>query len=1047
MIPRCVRLQGFLSYKEEQVITFDNANLWMLTGMNGSGKSSIFDAVTYALFGRHRGGGQQADELINKDSDGLVVEFEFLLDGKAYRARRTLKRNNRGGVSATQQIWWYRPGANGHGEWLAVEGTKQRREYDAWIAEHLGLNYETFTSSVLLLQGQAEKLLNSGPKDRFAVLAGIVDLERYEQLHRLADDRRKEIESQVKVLRERLQALPEILPLELVEAESRIAAAQCACQQAEDEVERLHQLASLALQWTDLQERLTEVRRRWHEAQRLLADAATIERDLQRWHELRAVLPHIKAVVTPRGQLRASEDKSRELTHHVDKMAKQVRELEQALDRTRRKRDDLHQRIANEETRHRELAVQLRRISVEMEKLKEFELQQRELNRVHHALSRLPGNPEEAVRQARLACDELTVLAQAVFLLERLHRQREELRHACREQQESAQALLEVQVRGKQLAEETEPLKTRLQEASAARQQADQRAARTQALLDQARASLEELNKLEGAKICRACGQELTARHLQQEQHHRRNHLAQAEQQARQANAEQRAALEQEETLGRQLADLERRLQEAREEYRERKARADQASREVTRLQHECNRTYRELPDLFQARVSAATPPEWLKTEYPSAEELTLLSQQAGTLAAARQRLQEAEQNLRAWNDWKAQETSLKQNLARLQTDLSAEPNAVRTEFVRLESEEQALEKSLSERRREKEETQKELDRLDRERDRVRQELTKIEGQLALEEANRRHWRQTQEAALRLLPEDWRQRAERAGISELYNWEGEFAELEKRHTEERGRQLQEARHNLQRLQHDCDELERRQEQFPAEARQGVEQIQTRLRLARQTQRVREEELAQTRQHKAWLERQRQERDQLLQELCELERKLARAKILAELLGRDRLQLHLVRRAERQVLDYANAVLDRLSGGQLYLRLAGEAGSEGTTAKALELEAYNRATGEKPINVAFLSGSQKFRVAVSLALGIGQYASRQHRPIESVIIDEGFGCLDRQGRQVMIQELQNLRGHLRCILLVSHQEEFANAFPNGYRFELNEGATQVTRFQR
>src|SRR5207253_10712154 len=122
---------------------------------------------------------------------------------------------------------------------------------------------------------------------------------------------------------------------------------------------------------------------------------------------------------------------------------------------------------------------------------------------------------------------------------------------------------------------------------------------------------------------------------------------------------------------------------------------------------------------------------------------------------------------------------------------------------------------------------------------------------------------------------------------------------------------------------------------------------------------------------------------------------------------------------------------------------GEAGSE----QALELEAYNRTTGGQGSNVAFLSGSQRFRVAVSLALGIGQYASRQHRPIESVIIDEGFGCLDRNGRQVMIQELQNLRGQLHCILLVSHQEEFADAFNDGYHFELNAGSTKVRRIQR
>ncbi len=98
-------------------------------------------------------------------------------------------------------------------------------------------------------------------------------------------------------------------------------------------------------------------------------------------------------------------------------------------------------------------------------------------------------------------------------------------------------------------------------------------------------------------------------------------------------------------------------------------------------------------------------------------------------------------------------------------------------------------------------------------------------------------------------------------------------------------------------------------------------------------------------------------------------------------------------------------------------------------------------------MAFLSGSQRFRVAVSLALGIGQYAGRRSRPIESVIIDEGFGCLDRQGRQVMIQELQNLRSQLRCILLVSHQEEFADAFADGYRLELREGTTVATRFRR
>ena len=216
--------------------------------------------------------------------------------------------------------------------------------------------------------------------------------------------------------------------------------------------------------------------------------------------------------------------------------------------------------------------------------------------------------------------------------------------------------------------------------------------------------------------------------------------------------------------------------------------------------------------------------------------------------------------------------------------------------------------------------------------------------------------------------------------------------------------------------------------------------------ARQGLAAADKDLRDAQRHKATLDGHRQQRAALGEQVKAAEVGFAKYETLAKLLGRDRLQRYLVRTAERQIVDYANAVLDRLSGGQLFLRLV--AGDDGTGAdRALELECVNRVAGSSAILVAFLSGSQRFRVAVALALGIGQYASKQHRPIESVIIDEGFGCLDRAGRQVMIQELQNLRGHLHCILLVSHQEEFADAFPDGYRFALKDGATEVTRFER
>ena len=112
MIPQRVKLSGFLSYKHEQEICFDESPLWMLSGTNGSGKSSVFDAVTFALFGHHRGGSQNATELINKESNTLAVEFDFTVDMHLYRVKRTVRKRS-SGVASTQQVMKFLPGSAG----------------------------------------------------------------------------------------------------------------------------------------------------------------------------------------------------------------------------------------------------------------------------------------------------------------------------------------------------------------------------------------------------------------------------------------------------------------------------------------------------------------------------------------------------------------------------------------------------------------------------------------------------------------------------------------------------------------------------------------------------------------------------------------------------------------------------------------------------------------------------------------------------------------------------------------------------------------------
>jgi DNA repair exonuclease SbcCD ATPase subunit len=140
-------------------------------------------------------------------------------------------------------------------------------------------------------------------------------------------------------------------------------------------------------------------------------------------------------------------------------------------------------------------------------------------------------------------------------------------------------------------------------------------------------------------------------------------------------------------------------------------------------------------------------------------------------------------------------------------------------------------------------------------------------------------------------------------------------------------------------------------------------------------------------------------------------------------------------------------LTGLSQGRLRLELRPGKDGEDAAQKALDLLVYNRETGEQPTLLAAASGSQKFRIALSLALAIGRYLARETRRVESVIIDEGFGCLDRANREEAVTVLRDLGGHLARVILVSHQEELTGRFNSGYRIDLVDRTSVSTRVSR
>jgi len=472
-----------------------------------------------------------------------------------------------------------------------------------------------------------------------------------------------------------------------------------------------------------------------------------------------------------------------------------------------------------------------------------------------------------------------------------------------------------------------------------------------------------------------------------------------------------------------------------------------QCETDIKRLTDSLNLRYAEMPEPYRSMISAQLPQEWPSTTYPERDDLAHLRREVAQLEAMRRAVREAEAIASKATDYRGKLEQAQSTMTTLRAKLpKGELANLRQEHSTLQARERSLLNNIKAAKRAIEDADRRVDTLGAEAHAADQNLARISGELQTEQVKQEHGAQDVAKALATLPEAWRTLVQPAGLGEYAAWKAELQELQERGTEARAKQLEMARSGLNTIRLEIESLQVEVDAFPDEAKKPPEAIRAQIAEARKMLDAHDVALREVERSREKLLGYREARVQLNQRYTELDGAHNKYKILAELLGRDRLQRHLVRQAERQIVDYGNSVLDRLSGGQLYLKLIGGDDSTGTD-RALDLECFNRTTGGAPINVTFLSGSQRFRVAVSLALAIGQYASKQHRPIESVIIDEGFGCLDRQGRQVMIQELQNLRGHLHCILLVSHQEEFADAFADGYRFELQDGATQVSRFQR
>jgi len=165
--PRRLEIEGLRSYRKKQVVEFESQGLMAITGATGAGKSSLLEAMMFALYGVHSGNSKSNKELIGDRSEEMAVTLEFEVQGKIYTAHRAVGRKNQSSFVLAEG-----------GKVLCHDGNRMTAEVTAL----LGLDEEQFKKTVFLPQGAFQSFLTSRPKERTELLKRLLHIEPLDAL-------------------------------------------------------------------------------------------------------------------------------------------------------------------------------------------------------------------------------------------------------------------------------------------------------------------------------------------------------------------------------------------------------------------------------------------------------------------------------------------------------------------------------------------------------------------------------------------------------------------------------------------------------------------------------------------------------------------------------------------------------------------------------------------------------------------------------------------------------------------------------------------------
>ncbi|MEA5554420.1 SMC family ATPase [Anabaena cylindrica UHCC 0172] len=995
MIPVQLILKNFLSYRDA-TLDFGGLHTACICGSNGAGKSSLLEAITWAIWGESRA--TVEDDVIYSGAKEVRVDFTFHNNQQTYRVIRTRVR----GATSILEFQIETPAG-----FRPLTGKGVRATQDV-ILQHIKLDYDTFINSAYLRQGRADEFMLKRPTERKEILAELLKLNQYDQLEERAKDFSKQYKGRLEELERSLEHIKtqlqqrETTQAQKVELEVQLDKLQQ--QQAFDNIQ-LQSLQVVQHQRQSWEQQLSFVRQQYQ----------NLSQDCDRLHKekltVQSQLADLETTLNQESEITSGYAEYQSLQSQEEAFATKFAQHTQATGLRQQQQQQLNKQIQTLERQLQQAQAQLealeqqeREIQQTLTKSPEVETALAQLTTARNHLTNLDQlqmqvNPllqQRATLQSQLDRTHAGLVAR----LEQLQNTENQLQTQNRRQPQLQQSVMDVGVQIEELEKKRVYLQ-RVQEKGQERRHFIERLRTTQKDYEKVLAELEQkLQMLQNPDaLCPLCERPLDEHHW--------------------SRVIQKTQLEYEDTQGQfwvvreQMAVSDKEIQILRQEYRE-------ISQQLAVYD-----TLREKRGQLAAQLQATTDIQEQLRQLGLEREHLERSLQGNYAPDQQAELQQLDEYLQQLN-YSEQDHALARNeverwrWAEIKQGQIKEATKRQTQLAARKPELQANIEQLKERI-QSEQTDSdiakqiealtvqlaELNYSSEQHNHIRQAVRESQSwQLRYQQflSAQQQYPQLQTRLQDLASSQNTRLADQQNLSiqidsiveqlkSTANPSGQIQALEQQIAIRR-RELDEKIANLGRLEQLIHQLETLQIQY--------EQEQEQLQSCKQQQRVYQE--------------------------------------LAQAFGKNGIQALMIENVLPQLEAETNQLLSRLSANQLHVQFvtqkAGRSGkSSKKNAKLIDTLDILIADARGTRAYETYSGGEAFRINFAIRLALAKLlAQRAGAALQLLIIDEGFGTQDTEGCDRLIASINAIATDFACILTVTHMPHLKEAFQA--RIEVN-----------